>query len=84
VAFLPLVPALPGIALAFIPVRATFLNMAIPTFGQQLLINQLMRGEPIDPANVVVSVISTTLCAILLIYLAVQLFKREQILMGAK
>jgi sodium transport system permease protein len=84
VAFLPLIPALPGIALAFIPVRASFLNMAIPTFGQQLLINQLMRGEPIDPANVVVSVISTTLCAILLIYLAVQLFKREQILMGAK
>jgi sodium transport system permease protein len=84
VAFLPLIPALPGIALAFIPVRATFLNMAIPTFGQQLLINQLMRGEPIDPMNVVVSVISTTLCAILLVYLAVQLFKRERILMGAK
>jgi sodium transport system permease protein len=84
VAFLPLIPALPGIALAFIPVRATFLNMAIPTFGQQLLINQLMRGEPIDPMNVVVSVVSTTLCAILLVYLAVQLFKRERILMGAK
>jgi sodium transport system permease protein len=84
VAFLPLIPALPGIALAFIPVRASFLNMAIPTFGQQLLINQLMRGEPIDPANVVVSVISTTLCSILLVYLAVQLFKRERILMGAK
>jgi sodium transport system permease protein len=84
VAFLPLIPALPGIALAFIPVRATFLNMAIPTFGQQLLINQLMRGEPIDPMNVVVSVGSTTLCAILLVYLAVQLFKRERILMGAR
>ena len=84
VAFLPLIPALPGIALAFIPVRASYLNMAIPTFGQQLLINQLMRGEPIDPANVVVSVISTTLCAFLLVYLAVQQFKRERILMGAK
>jgi sodium transport system permease protein len=84
VAFLPLIPALPGIALAFIPVRTTFLNMAIPTFGQQLLINQLMRGEPIDPMNVVVSVVSTTICAILLVYLAVQLFKRERILMGAK
>jgi sodium transport system permease protein len=84
VAFLPLIPALPGIALAFIPVRASYLNMAIPTFGQQLLINQLMRGEPIDPANVVVSVISTILCAILLVYLAVQQFKRERILMGAK
>ena len=84
VAFLPLIPALPGIALAFIPVRATFVNMAIPTFGQQLLINQFMRGEPVDPMNVVVSVISTTICSILLIYLAVQLFKRERILMGSR
>jgi sodium transport system permease protein len=84
VAFLPQIPALPGIALAFIPVRANFWNMAIPTFGQQLLINQLMRGEPVDPLNIVVSVISTTLVAILLISLAVRLFKREQILMGAK
>lgn len=84
VAFLPLIPALPGIALAFIPVRATFLNMAIPTFGQQLLINQLMRGEPINPLNVVVSVVSTTLVAVLLIILAVRLFERERILMGVK
>lgn len=84
VTFLPLIPALPGIALAFIPVRATFLNMAIPTFGQQLLINQLMRGEPINPLNVVVSVVSTTLVAVLLIILAVRLFERERILMGVK
>lgn len=84
VAFLPLIPALPGIALAFIPVRATFWNMAIPTFGQQLLINQLMRGEPINPLNMLVSVISTLIVAMLLIILAVRLFQRERILMGAK
>jgi sodium transport system permease protein len=84
VSFLPLIPALPGIALAFIPVRATFWNMAIPTFGQQLLINQLMRGEPINPYNIIVSIISTTIVAILLIFLAVRSFERERILMGVK
>ena len=84
VAFLPLIPALPGIALAFIPVRSTFWNMAIPTFGQQLLINQLMRGEPIQLANVVISVVSTMLVAVLLIIVAVRLFARERIVMGAK
>ena len=84
VAFLPLIPALPGIALAFIPVRATYWNMAIPTFGQQLLINQLMRGEPINPLNVVVSVISTILVAGILIFIAIRLFERERILMGVK
>jgi sodium transport system permease protein len=84
VSFLPLIPALPGIALAFIPVRANFWNMIIPTFGQQLLINQLMMGEPIQPANMVISVVSTTLMAVVLIVVAIRLFGRERIIMGTK
>jgi sodium transport system permease protein len=84
VSFLPLIPALPGLALAFIPVRANFWNMIIPTFGQQLLINQLMMGEPINPANMVISVVSTTLVAVVLIFVAIRLFGRERIIMGTK
>jgi sodium transport system permease protein len=84
VSFLPLIPALPGIALAFIPVRVNFWNMSIPTFGQQLLINQLMMGEPIHPANMVISVVSTTLVAVVLIFVAIRLFGRERIIMGTK
>ena len=41
VAFLPLIPALPGIGLAFLPVKPSPWNMLIPTFGQQLMINQM-------------------------------------------
>jgi len=84
VGFLPLIPALPGIGLAFMPVKAKLWTMLIPTFGQQLLINQMMRGEPIDPLNIIVSTAVTTVAAVALIFLAIQLYKRERLLFGAK
>jgi sodium transport system permease protein len=82
--FLPLVPALPGIALAFMAVKPTLWMMLIPTFGQQILINQMMRGEPIDPLYVVVSTVSTTLAAVACIFVAIRLYQQERLLYGAK
>ncbi len=84
VSFLPLVPALPGIGLAFLPVRPTLWTMLIPTFGQQLIINQLMRGEPVNPTNLLVSSGVTVLLAIILILIAIRLYQQERILMGAR
>jgi sodium transport system permease protein len=83
VSFLPLIPALPGIGLAFLPVKANLWTMLIPTFGQQLLINQLMRGEPVSPMNVVVSTLVTIAVAIILILLAIRLYKQERVLFGS-
>ena len=51
--------------------------MLIPTFGQQLLINQLMRGESVSPLNVVVVSAVTLVPGILLIFAATRLFARE-------
>ncbi|MEP7357631.1 MAG: ABC transporter permease [Anaerolineales bacterium] len=74
---LPLVPALPGLFLAFVPIKPELWTMLIPTFGQQLLINQLMRGEAISPVNVAI-VSSITLAAGLIVLLAAtRLFARE-------
>lgn len=84
VAFLPLIPALPGIGLAFMPVKPALWTMLIPTFGQQLIINQLMRGEPVNPVNVVVSAAATLLAALILIYVAVGMYQNERILFGTK
>lgn len=84
VAFLPLIPALPGIGLAFLPVRPTLVTMLIPTFGQQLIINQLMRGEPVSMVNVLVSAAATILAALVCIYIAVLLYQRERVLFGAR
>ena len=83
VSFLPLIPALPGIGLAFLPIKATLWTMLIPTFGQQLLINQLMRGEPVSVMNVLVSTLVTVALAIILILMAIRLYSQERVLFGS-
>jgi len=80
--FLPLIPALPGLFLAFIPIRPALWMMLVPTFGQQLLINQLMRGEPVSPLFVAVSAAITLAAGALLALAAVRLFGRERVLFG--
>lgn len=82
--WLPLVPALPGMALAFLPVKSTLWTMAIPTFGQQILINQLVRGEWVSVTNVAVSALATLLLSGALIAVAIRLYSREQVLFGKK
>lgn len=82
VGFLPLVPALPGIGLAFLPVKPALWTMLIPTFGQQILINQLMRGEPISLLNVAVSVGMTIVLAAALVVVAIKLYEGERVLFG--
>lgn len=84
VGFLPLIPALPGLGLAFLPVKPALWMMLIPTFGQQIIINQLMRGEAINPTHVVLSTVATLLAAVLLIVLAIRLYQRERLLFGAR
>jgi sodium transport system permease protein len=84
VSFLPLIPALPGIGLAFLPVKAKLWTMLIPTFGQQLLINQMMRAEPVSALNIVVSTIVTVGTALALIFVAIKLYERERVLFGTK
>ena len=84
VAFLPLIPALPGIGLAFLPVKATLWTMMIPTFSQQLLINQLMRDEPVSSINALISAITTIVLSLGLISIAIRLYQRERLLFGTK
>lgn len=80
VGFLPLIPALPGMGLAFLPIKASLWTMLIPTFGQQILINQLLRSEPIAMHNILVSTLSTLFLSFLLIMVAVRLYSSERIL----
>jgi sodium transport system permease protein len=84
VAFLPLIPALPGVMLAFLPVKPSIGWMLIPTFGQQLIINQLMRGETVNPMLVAISTLVTLAMAAVLIVVAVKLYQRERIVFGTK
>lgn len=80
--FLPLIAGLPGAFLAFLPVKPGAATMLIPTFGQSILINQMLRGETINPQFVIISAAATLAAAVALTVLAVYLYSREQILFG--
>src|SRR5512141_386642 len=59
--FIGLIPSLPGLALAFLPVKPSLWTMLIPTFGQQILINQFLRFETNIRLNIVISALLTIL-----------------------
>lgn len=80
--FLPLIPALPGMVLVFLPLKVQLWMMLIPTFAQQLLINQIMRGEVLESLYVAASTAVTLVAGFVLVALAIKMFEREQVLAG--
>jgi sodium transport system permease protein len=80
--FVGLIPALPGLALAFLSVKPALWTMLIPTFGQQVLINQFLRSEPIQVVNVVISTVVTILLTLVITYIAIKLYTSERIITG--
>jgi len=77
--FIALIPSLPGLALAFLPVKPLLWTMLIPTFGQQIMINQFMRLEPVSVSNAAISTAMTLVIAAILTLIAIRLYNREQI-----
>jgi hypothetical protein len=57
-------------------------TMLIPTFGQQILINQFLRFEPISVTNIVVSAALTILLALVVTFIAIKLYEGERIITG--
>ena len=77
--FIALVPSLPGLALAFFPVKPELWTMLIPTFGQQIMINQFMRAETFSVSNALISTVMTIIIAAVITLIAIRLYSREQI-----
>ncbi len=80
--FIGLIPSLPGLALAFLPVKPDLWTMLIPTFGQQILINQFLRSEPIQGMNIIISTVLTILLATVITYIAIKFYESERIITG--
>jgi sodium transport system permease protein len=78
---LPLIPGMAGMVLAMAPVNARPLLAAIPTFGQTLLMGQVVRGEGVSAAFIGITAIATLAATALLLYLAFRLYEREEILL---
>jgi sodium transport system permease protein len=77
---LPLVPGLAGMVLALAPVRAQPLLAAIPTFGQTLLMGQLVRSETVSVVFIGITAVATLIATGLLLLLGFRLYEREGIL----
>jgi sodium transport system permease protein len=79
---IPLIPALPGLLISFLPIKAELWMMFIPTGGQQLLMNQLLRGETINLLYVGISTLVTLATGVFFVGLATRLFARERMILG--
>ena len=80
--FLPLVIGLPGMFLTFVPSQSDLYKMFIPTYGQSLLVNQILRGESIAPLNWIAVSASTLLLAVALVFAAIRLYQGERVVFG--
>jgi sodium transport system permease protein len=77
---LPLVPAIAGMLLVFAPVELHSLLAAIPTFGQTVLMGQVIRSEAVNWTLIGISALATLAVTMVLLAFAFRLYEREQIL----
>jgi len=74
ISFVSLVPAIPGALLAVFPQEPTVGLLACPSVGHALLMDRLLRGEPIEANSVVVVVVGVVAVAGALAASTVRLF----------
>ena len=77
---LPLVPALPGMILVFSPMRPSETVALIPMLGQLSLFNQLIGGESVAVAHVLIASLVALALALLMFWRAARLFQHERML----
>jgi len=75
---LPLVPALPGMLMVFKPINPSDLTVAIPVFGQMVLMSRLVADQTLDGRHIVIASVSTLAAAALVFWLAARGFRREK------
>ena len=80
ISVLLLVPAVPALVLAILPIDESLWLTLIPTVGQQLFINQILRAEPVNLPHLALSSVVTLGIGALLLYLVVRRYAREAIL----
>jgi sodium transport system permease protein len=75
-----LVPAVPALLMAILPVKGSLPLALLPTVGQQLFINQVLRGEEVNASHLWISSAATLGAGALLLALVVRRYSREAIL----
>ncbi|MGB5738810.1 MAG: hypothetical protein WBM54_05640, partial [Woeseia sp.] len=75
-----LAPTLPILIVSILQVRPSTELMLVPSLSQHLLLNGLIRNEPLNMLHVAVSVSSTLALGALLAFACARLYRREGLL----
>lgn len=80
--FMPMIIGLPSVFLSFTPVKSKLIYMLVPTYGQSLLFNQILRGETLVTQHWLVASGVTLALAVVLVFVAIRLYQGERVLFG--
>ena len=73
-------PTMPILIVSILMLRPRTEFMFIPSLSQHLLLVDMVKNEPLDPAHVAISVVSTLVIGIVLTWACARLYRREGLL----
>ena len=76
------VPVVPGFVTQIYPLQPAGWMMLIPALSHQLLLIDIMGGEPVGIPGLVVSALATTLLAVFCLALTARMLQQEKIIFG--
>jgi sodium transport system permease protein len=83
VSLLMMVPYIPSLLMIINPIKPLDWYYAIPFFGHQFLIEQIVRNETISVTHALVASVSAILVALLLLVVAGKMYQRESLAISA-
>ncbi len=75
-----IVPSMPLILLSFLSPEPSLSNMWVPSLSQGLIIIETLKGEHINIALILLSMLSSSMLAMLFVFMTIKLYARERIL----
>lgn len=77
-----LIPMIPGMVMAIKPIHSALWMMPVPLLGQQVLLMDVLRGEPTSALDFVLTSVSAAALAVVCLLINARLFEREKIIFG--
>ena len=81
--FLMFIPIVPSLIMVLNPVKAQAWMFATPIFSQSMLINMLARGDSVSASELLSSVATTLLLALLLAAVTLHFMRRERFVLAS-
>ncbi len=79
---LPIGPAIPGLAMVFLPVGGKLWMMLVPVLSQVVLMGEIVRGTPVSLSFQLTAAGTTLAAAAVLLAIAGKLYERDEIIFG--